>query len=464
MLTDSGPVRPQVLGVDVGRYHHHLACLNPAGDLQWQRPVANTSAALTALVQHLQTQPQPLIVALETQDANASLLVRLLHAHRLPVLTCPPYAVKAHRRSTCGEDKDDRIDAGAIADFARQGKRVYQAIADPIPGRDSLRLLSQEAQRLTRQSTALQNRLQELLMSYLPDVITGRCFSDPCCPTALKFYRQYLPLARLRSADPAQLQRDLRAWSRGRVRPETAHMLRDAADLSPLAPEQDALYARLLEQLLDEFEQLQVNLRQLPTEMEALIRRDPVGPELLAQPGLGTKTVATILGAIPRLAAFGSEAALARYCGLTPRKNSSGRREGKPRLSRQTNKRLLNAFYMSALAAVSKPGPDREYYQRRCRQRPETRKTTPLIALARKRCRRVYRILKRGEPGRQVSDNPALGFIALGATRVIEAEAIAASASRFGHQTGAQVAPQRGPILPLATRDSTAPAEAPAAT
>jgi transposase len=415
MVADSSPVCPDVVGVDIGRYRHHLACLTPAGDLQWERPVDNTTAALSALVEYLQTQPQPLVVALETQDANASLLVRLLHAQHIPVLTCPPYAVKAHRRGTCGEDKDDRIDAGAIADFARQGRRVYQAVSDPIPGRDSLRLLSKEAERLTVQSTAIQNRLQELVISYLPDVITGKCFSDPCCPTAIKFYRKYLPLARLRTADQAQLAAALRGWSRGHARPEAAPMLIEAARLSPLPEAQDELYRRLLENLLDELEDLRLKLKQLRLEIEALIRRDPAGPELLAERGLGVMTVAVMLGAIPSIAAFGREAAFARYCGLTPRKDSSGRREGRPRLSRQTNKRLLNAFYMSSLAAVSKAGPERDYYQRRCQQRPETRKTTHLIALSRKRCRRVYRLLKRCEQGEEVGASARLGFIALGA-------------------------------------------------
>jgi len=416
MLPDFAPVRPDVVGVDVGRYRHQLACLNPNGEVRWERAVDNTSVALSALVQELQSNPQPLIVALETQDANAALLVRLWHAHQLPLLTCPPYAVKAHRRGTCGEDKDDRIDARAIADFARQGRRVYQAIAAPVPGRDSLRLLSKEAERLTLQSTALENRLQEHLIAYLPDVITARCFRDPCCPTALRFYQEYLPLARLREADPAVVAGDLRRWSRSRLRPGAVPTLIAAARLSPLPAAPDRVYAQVLHRLVQELSTLRQQLKQLKRQMQELMEQDPAGTEVLAERGYGVLTVAAILGSLPSMAAFASEAAFARYCGPTPRKNSSGRREGKPRLSRQTNKRLLNALYMSTLAAISKPGRDQDYYRRHCAERPETRKTTHLIALARKRCRRLYRILKRAEQtAPATAARPQLGFIALGA-------------------------------------------------
>jgi len=468
MAQDSCLAGVGIVGVDVGRYQHQAACFSADGQLQWERGVANRLPALLAFVQELAAAPQPLVVAVEMEDDNAAALLRLLHAHGLRVLTCPPHAVKCFRRSILGEDKTDKIDARTIAAFARAGGRVHQAVDHSVPGRDALRVLSREAERLSEQSVALQNRLQALLVGWLPDVVTGGYFSSPSCPTALRFYRKYLPVARLRQAPPDELADDLRRWSRRHVPPHAAQELIRAAQLQPLSPAEDDACHQALLHLLDTLDQTQRQLKALQARLEEAVTEDPAGPALLAEDGIGPRIASTLLGEIPTIHAFTSEAAFARYGGVTPKRDSSGRREGKPRLCRHTNKRLLNAFYRSAVAAVAKGGRDAQYYQRKRRERPGTRKSSSFIALARKRARHLFRLLARHEPRPLTPSGATAGFIALGAvgTRDRDTQApcrVRQEARAVQPPAGARVAPLRSSILLQATPTSRPAPAAPAA-
>ena len=114
-------------------------------------------------------------------------------------------------------------------------------------------------------------------------------------------------------------------------------------------------------------------------------------------PGIATTVAATIIGETGDVNRFGNEAKFATFCGLTPICRQSGKGTGIDRLARQTNKHLLRAMYISALVSVRCFGPSNAYYERKLQQTSASRvdKIRARIALARYRCRVIYRILSR---------------------------------------------------------------------
>jgi transposase len=136
----------------------------------------------------------------------------------------------------------------------------------------------------------------------------------------------------------------------------------------------------------DEFERL----------VEQVSSAHPAAQRLRTIPGIGPFLSLALAVEIGDMADFPREAAFATYCGVTPLKRRSGVSRGSARLSRFTNKRLLRAVTQAALTAATHHAESRLYYQKKLAGRSDPRtKTLALIALARHRARRLYKVLRR---------------------------------------------------------------------
>jgi len=105
------------------------------------------------------------------------------------------------------------------------------------------------------------------------------------------------------------------------------------------------------------------------------------------------------------VADFPTEPKFATYCGVTPIKRQSGLSAGSAHLSRFTNKRLLRAIFQATVAAVRRDPLSRAYYDRKRAGRHDPRaNTTALLALARHRTRRLYKVLRQALPPSESAD------------------------------------------------------------
>ena len=88
-------------------------------------------------------------------------------------------------------------------------------------------------------------------------------------------------------------------------------------------------------------------------------------PNLLALDGCGVPTAAKIAGEVGNVTRVKSEAALARYIGVTPLPHASGSTAGHIRASRSGNRNLNAALRRIALIQIRQGGPGRPYYLKR---------------------------------------------------------------------------------------------------
>lgn len=146
--------------------------------------------------------------------------------------------------------------------------------------------------------------------------------------------------------------------------------------------------------ILEQAELLEGSMKKLEGQIEELVRQHPEGTKLQEMPGIGPFVAAVLVAELLPLARHATEPETATYAGATPLSRSSGKRK-RSRLTRRTNKRVLRVQYLSALAAIKDSAIDRAYYEKKRAdyEGHEAAHTKAILALARQRCKVIYKLL-----------------------------------------------------------------------
>ena len=141
-----------------------------------------------------------------------------------------------------------------------------------------------------------------------------------------------------------------------------------------------------------------IELERLDAELsDRIARLCALVPEVevaRSMPGVGevySRVIALEIGDISR---FRDHSALAAYVGVGKCPKESGKRKGKKR-RRSFNRRLHTAMFESAKVSIRKPGPDRDYYEKKLAG--SMNKHQALHALVRKRVTILYAMLSNME-------------------------------------------------------------------
>lgn len=138
------------------------------------------------------------------------------------------------------------------------------------------------------------------------------------------------------------------------------------------------------------YEALSREIADLDAHLGRLVAQ--VAPELVALPGIGTDSAATLLivaGDNPQR--LGSEASFANLCGVSPIEASSAGKVVRHRLNRGGNREANRALYMICLARMRRDRRTQEYVARRTAEGKSKREI--IRCLKRYVAREVYRVL-----------------------------------------------------------------------
>ena len=149
-----------------------------------------------------------------------------------------------------------------------------------------------------------------------------------------------------------------------------------------ILPKQAAALAGLLDQR-----------RQIAADVERVLDDHPLAAVLTSMPGVGVRTAARILVEIGDASSFPSAGHLAAYAGLAPVTRRSGSSIKGEHPARGGNKRLKNALFLSAFAALHDP-ESRAYYDRKRAQ--GKKHNAAIVCLARRRTDVIYAMLRDG--------------------------------------------------------------------
>jgi transposase len=382
---------PEVfVGLDVGKTEHHCVALNLAGDRLVDRPLPNDEASLRELFSQLASHGQ-VVVVVDQPASIGALPVAVAQDMGLATAYLPGLAMRRIADLHPGTAKTDARDAYVIADAARTLPHTLRSTDIAGPAMADLAVLMGYDDDLRDQVTAATNRIRNLLLSIHP-ALERALGAELAHPAVLGLMARYGGPSGLRKAGKARIDAVLkrkaprlhtalteRIWT---ALGEQTVVVAGSSAVESILPKQADALAGLLDQRV-----------QIAAEVERVLDDHPLALVLTSMPGVGVRTAARILVEIGDASSFPSAGHLAAYAGLAPVTRRSGSSIKGERPARGGNKRLKNALFLSAFAALHDP-ESRAYYDRK---RSEGKKhNAALICLARRRTDVIYAMLRDG--------------------------------------------------------------------
>ena len=385
------------LGIDAGEQNHDFVLLDAKGKLVKRAKCANRRTKIRDLLSRWKaTYPEAKIrIVTEAFRGVGALLHRTALPLGLEVWKVPPSALCSFRKSEGQPRKSDPRDAFLLA---RMGFLEMSTCRPQIQPRDDearLCRLERLAEQLTGQLTQLWHRLRSRLLELHPALV------DRSHPTPhhhslrmLNILLEFPGLVGVETTSLKKLEKLLSSVSPAQ-RKEEAQQLQDLVKKLEIPEELRAMFSLELDILARQIYDLRQHKARVKKLLEKAVVDHPVGKRLLRVPGVGPHVAAVLLAEVLPLARHATEPQVATYSGLTPLCRRSGRSQGRDRLSRGTNKRVMRALYLSATAARRHSALDRAYYARQVDR--HVGHPVPYIvatlSLARQRMKMLYRLM-----------------------------------------------------------------------
>ena len=307
--------------------------------------------------------PNEVVVATET---DRGLFVGALIAAGYVVVAVNPMSTSRYRErhSTSGA-KSDPGDARVLAELARTDAHNHRPVAGDSDLAEAVKVLARAHQSMIWTRRRQANQLRSTLREFYPAALT--CFDDLTSGDALAVLAVAPTPIRGRGLSRAKIASALRRGGRQRRIEERAVEIQTALRSEQLAAPDfvsEAMGASVAA-LVAVIGELNVQIARLEAELADRFEQHPDAKVIRSLPGLGMILGARVLGE------FGDDPN--RYADAKSRKNYAGtspitRASGKSRvvLARYArNRRLADACYLWAFAALSSSPGARTFYDQR---------------------------------------------------------------------------------------------------
>ena len=145
-----------------------------------------------------------------------------------------------------------------------------------------------------------------------------------------------------------------------------------------------------LRMYLEQYDLFVGQLKEQMTEVESILATIPGTQEMLTNPGIGITTVAGVLAEVGDLNDYEHSQQIVRLAGLNLKENSSGKRKGKPGISKRGRSRLRAILFRAVMPMVAKNAEFKamhEYFTTRAVN--PLKKKQSIVAL----CNKLIRVL-----------------------------------------------------------------------
>jgi transposase len=152
-----------------------------------------------------------------------------------------------------------------------------------------------------------------------------------------------------------------------------------------------------LQNLLTEYELYREQYEQLEQLMVDLLKQVPNAEKLLDIKGVGLITAATFVGEVGDINRFQDPRQIQKLAGFNLVENSSGKHNGKTRISRRGRRRLRHGLFMAMITILATNQEFRLLHQKNLtREKNPLTKMQSIIALCGKLIRVFYGLLRNG--------------------------------------------------------------------
>jgi transposase len=329
------------------------------------------------------------LVGYESTGPYAEPLVHYLANKQVKIVQVNPMHTKKMKEVNDNsplktDDKDPRV----IADIIRLGRAL--TIVVPEGDAASLRRLNNARERHVGEQTALLNQLQQLVFLIFPEFKT--VLKNMKGKTAQYILKRYTIPERIGTLSKEALGEEMRKRSMGKFG------IKEAESLIGLARETIGIKEGLagifmdIRHILLQLEAEGRFIGEIEAEMGVTLERIPCSVKLLSIKGLGTVSVAGLIGEVGDFSKFSTQSEIMKLAGLNLYEISSGKRKGQRRISKRGRSLLRKILFYAAIQMIRKNGIMYDYYARLTGRGMERMRA--LIAVSRKLLRIIHAIVR----------------------------------------------------------------------
>jgi transposase len=296
-------------------------------------------------------QAAGIIVAMEPSNYFWKLLAKELEEKKIPYHLVNAYTVKKHREGNqLDRSKDDRRDAGQIAELSRNGHytetRLQKGAYEEL--RQYATLYDQLIQGLRREK----NVLWGLVGQVFPEL--PRVFKDLTGETCQAFLGSFAAAASLRQLNIDDFITQVRkAFSGKKLCVSKLRQVYQLATSSIGVTEGLQAIQLAIQVHLAELHTLQEQLKRVVSAMSASLAPMPETPYLLSMKSLSTVSAAIFLAEVGDPNRYHTAAQWVKLAGIQPTPNSSGKKQrSQTPMSRQGRSRLRTMLYFTCLRLI----------------------------------------------------------------------------------------------------------------
>ena len=359
------------IGDDWAEAHHDVEVQDEQGRRLVRRRLPEGVAGIAGLhamvADHLgEGEPGTVVVGIETDRGP---WVQALLAAGYQVFAINPMSAARYReRHVTSGAKSDPGDAKVLADLVRTDRRHHRPIAGDSELAEAVKALARAHQNLIWTRQRQSGQLRSTLREFYPGAL--HAFDELAGRDALAVLAIAPTPGQGRTLSRAKIGAALRRAGRQRGVDTAAERIQSELRQPQLAaaPMVEVAFGHTVSAIVAVLAQLVIRIELLERELNAYFERHPDAQILLSQPGLGPVLAARVL------AEFGDDPtryadarARRNYAATSPITRASGTR--RVVLARFTgNKRLRDALYLQAFAALSgSPGARAHYDSHRAR-------------------------------------------------------------------------------------------------
>jgi len=353
------------IGDDWAEAHHDIEVQDETGRRLVRRRLPEGVAGIAALhalvAEHLgDGEPGDVVVGIET-DRGPWVQALLAAGYRVYAIN-PLSAARYRDRHVVSGAKSDAGDAHVLAGLVRTDRHAHRPIAGDSELAEAVKVLARTHQGLIWSRQRQANALRSTLREFYPAALAA--FDELAGRDALAVLDLAPTPARGRALSRSKIASALRRTGRQRNIDAKAAEIQAALRTEQLAalPAVEAAFGHTVTALVRVLAELSRQIETLEGELTAHFDRHPDAEILRSQPGLGTVLAARVLaefGDDPHR--FADAKARRNYAATSPITRASGTR--RVVLARVTaNKRLRDALYLQAFAALRASPGARAYY------------------------------------------------------------------------------------------------------
>lgn len=331
---------------------------------------------------------EKVVVGFESTGSYAEPLLHFLKNRGVMLVQVNPLHTKRLKELQGNSpSKTDHKDPKVIADIIELGHALTVVIPEGTSA--ELRRLTQARERVIRRRTALFNQLQDLVFIIFPEFL--HVIKDVKSKSS-RYLLKHCPTPEdILGKSVDGLAEILKKVSRAKLGRDRAEALYEAAlDSVGIREGQKSIVFEITETIvaIESCEQFIANIEK---EMAEQLRHIPYSKCILSIKGIGTVTVAGLIGEVADFSHFKTISEIMKLAGLDLYEISSGKRKGKRRISKRGRPLLRKLLFFAALNTVRRGGVMQGYYLS-CRQRMPRPKA--LVAVARKLLRIIFALVR----------------------------------------------------------------------